>query len=115
MALVKIGGKPAVTHFERVDAYGITACHIKCHLETGRTHQIRVHMTSIKHPLIGDDLYGSAPKGAPENIRSFPRQALHAGVLEFIHPLTQKRLSFEAALPKDLQNLKIELEKLKSA
>ena len=113
MALVKMGGKPAVTHFERVDAYGITASHIKCHLETGRTHQIRVHMTSIKHPLIGDDLYGNPPKGAPENIRSFPRQALHAGVLEFIHPIKNERLSFEAPLPKDLEILKKDLENLK--
>lgn len=113
MTIVKVGGKPAVTHFERVDAYGLNASHIKCHLETGRTHQIRVHMTSIKHPLIGDDLYGNSPKGAPENIRSFPRQALHAGILEFIHPITNKRLSFEAALPQDLKKLQENLEKLK--
>ena len=113
MAIVKMGGKPAVTHFERVDAYGITASHIKCHLETGRTHQIRVHMTSIKHPLIGDELYGNAPKGAPENIRTFPRQALHAGLLGFIHPITQKQMVFEVPLPEDLIQLKTELEKLK--
>ena len=113
MALVKMGGKPAVTHFERMEAYGITASHIKCHLETGRTHQIRVHMTSIKHPLIGDDLYGNSPKGAPENIRTFPRQALHAGLLGFIHPVTQKQMVFEVPLPEDLTQLKTELEKLK--
>ena len=113
MAVVQSGGKPAITHFERVDAYGITASHIKCHLETGRTHQIRVHMTSIKHPLIGDDLYGSAPKGTPEDIRSFPRQALHAGLLGFIHPTTQKQMVFEAPLPQDLETLKDALEKLK--
>lgn len=113
MALVKMGGKPAVTHFERLDAYGITASHIKCHLETGRTHQIRVHMTSIKHPLIGDDLYGNPPKGAPENIRNFPRQALHAGLLGFIHPITQKQMVFEAPLPDDLKNLQFDLEKLR--
>ena len=113
MALVKMGGKPAVTHFERVAAYGITASHIKCHLETGRTHQIRVHMTSIKHPLIGDDLYGNPPKGAPENIRTFPRQALHAGLLGFIHPITQKQMVFEVPLPEDLKNLQVELENLK--
>ena len=113
MALVKTGGKPAVTHFERVDAYGLNASHIKCHLETGRTHQIRVHMTSIKHPLIGDDLYGNPPKGVPENIRNFPRQALHAGLLGFIHPITNKHLSFEAPLPQDLLTLQENLEKLK--
>ena len=113
MAIVKMGGKTAITHFERVDAYGITASHIKCHLETGRTHQIRVHMTSIKHPLIGDDLYGNPPKGAPENIRNFPRQALHAGLLGFIHPITQIQMVFEAPLPEDLKNLQTKLELLK--
>lgn len=110
MAIVKIGGKPAITHYERVDAYGVLASHIKCHLETGRTHQIRVHMTSIRHPLIGDELYGSAPKIAPEDIRFFPRQALHAGLLGFIHPITQKQMAFEVPLPKDLENLKAILE-----
>ena len=113
MAIVKMGGKPAITHFERVDAYGITASHIKCHLETGRTHQIRVHLTSIKHPLIGDDVYGHAPTGAPETIRTFPRQALHAGLLGFIHPITQKQMVFEVPLPEDLKTLQAELEKLK--
>ena len=113
MAIVKMGGKTAITHFERVDAYGITASHIKCHLETGRTHQIRVHMTSIKHPLIGDDLYGNPPKGAPENIRNFPRQALHAGLLGFIHPITQIQMVFEVPLPEDLKNLQTKLELLK--
>lgn len=106
MTIVKMGGKPAVTHFERVDAYGITASHIKCHLETGRTHQIRVHMTSIKHPLIGDNLYGNPPKRVPENIRFFPRQALHAGLLGFIHPTIQKQMVFEVPLPEDLKILK---------
>ena len=113
MALVTRGGKTAITHYERMDAFGITASHIKCHLETGRTHQIRVHMTSIKHPLIGDNLYGHAPKGSPETIRQFPRQALHAGLLGFIHPITQKQMVFEVPLPEDLKNLKTELEKLK--
>lgn len=113
MAIVKMGGKPAVTHFERVEAYGITASHIKCHLETGRTHQIRVHMTSIKHPLIGDDLYGNPPKGVPESIRFFPRQALHAGLLGFIHPITQKQMVFEVPMPEDLKNLQTELKTLR--
>ena len=112
MAIVKVGGKPAVTHFERVDAYGILASHIKCHLETGRTHQIRVHMNSIKHPLIGDELYGHLPKGIPEDLRNFPRQALHAGLLGFIHPVTQKPMLFEVPLPEDLVKLKNQLEKL---
>ncbi|MGN0919924.1 MAG: RluA family pseudouridine synthase [Alphaproteobacteria bacterium] len=113
MAIVPRGGKPAVTHYERVAAYGITASHIKCHLETGRTHQIRVHMTSIKHPLIGDELYGHPPKGAPAALRTFPRQALHAGLLGFCHPTTQKQMVFEVPLPPDLKNLQAELEKIK--
>ena len=112
MAIIKMGGKPAITHYERVDAYGITASHVKCHLETGRTHQIRVHMTSIKHPLIGDDLYGNPLKGAPENIRNFPRQALHDGLLGFVHPITQKQMLFEVPLPEDLEDLKERLQKL---
>ena len=113
MALVVRGGKTAVTHFERVEAFGITASHIKCHLETGRTHQIRVHMSSIKHPLIGDELYGHAPKGAPENIRQFPRQALHAGLLGFIHPTTKQQMVFEVPFPQDLRQLQADLNKLK--
>ena len=113
MALVVRGGKPAVTHFERVEAFGMTASHIKCHLETGRTHQIRVHMTSIKHPLIGDELYGHVPKGAPEKIRTFPRQALHAGLLGFVHPVSQKQMVFETPLPQDLKLLESDLKELK--
>lgn len=112
MALVLQGGKPAVTHYERQEAYGITASHVKCHLETGRTHQIRVHMTSIKHPLIGDGLYGSAPKNAPDELRFFPRQALHAGLLGFVHPKTNEKMTFMADLPEDLIQLKDNLEKL---
>ena len=112
MALVKQGGKSAVTHFERVDAYGVLASHVKCHLETGRTHQIRVHMTSIQHPLIGDELYGHVVKNAPDDIRFFPRQALHAGLLGFIHPITGEKMFFNADIPEDLVRLKENLERL---
>ena len=113
MALVKQGGKSAVTHFERADAYGVLASHVKCHLETGRTHQIRVHMTSIQHPLIGDELYGHVVKNAPDDIRFFPRQALHAGLLGFVHPKTNEKMTFSVDFPEDLIQLKDKLEKLK--
>lgn len=112
MAIVHVGGKMAVTHYERLGSYqnGL-ASFVKCVLETGRTHQIRVHMASIGHSLIGDSVYGLVPRSAPEYLRFFPRQALHAGFLGFIHPRTGRRLAFETPLPEDLQKLKIFLEK----
>lgn len=113
MAIVKTGGKHATTHYERVNVFGGgLASHIKCILETGRTHQIRVHMASIGHSLIGDQLYGIPNKVAPENIKFFPRQALHAGFLGFIHPRTLQHMDFEAPMPEDMQNLLAELEDL---
>lgn len=113
MALVKTGGKPATTHYERLAVYhkGI-ASHIQCVLETGRTHQIRVHMSSIGHALIGDNIYGVIPKTAPAILKFFPRQALHAGFLGFVHPKSGKHLSFSVPLPDDLQQLKQTLENL---
>ncbi len=110
MAILQKGGKPAVTHFQRLKSYGCLASHIQCILETGRTHQIRVHMTSIQHPLIGDSLYGRPRKNAPDLLRFFPRQALHAGFLGFIHPVLNKEMSFEVPLPDDLSKLKEFLE-----
>ncbi len=106
MAIVTQGGKPAVTHFHLIKPlFNGKASLIECRLETGRTHQIRVHMTSIKHPLVGDKTYGNAPKGTPEILRIFPRQALHAAQLGFIHPRTGKKLLFKAPLPLDMQLL----------
>ncbi len=114
MALVSQGGKSAITHYKRLAVYGgMLASHIQCILETGRTHQIRVHMSSIQHSLIGDSLYGRPIKSAPDFLKYFPRQALHAGFLGFIHPRTQQKLTFEAPLPKDLSELKNYLENLK--
>lgn len=111
MAIVKIGGKSAITHYERLAIYrGGLASSIKCILETGRTHQIRVHLASIGHSLIGDTIYGVVPRSAPEYLRFFPRQALHAGFLGFIHPRTGQRLAFEVPLPADLFELKTFLE-----
>ena len=99
-------GKKAVTHYERVAVFGGgIASHIRCMLETGRTHQIRVHMSSVGHSLIGDPLYGSIPRAAPDFAKYFPRQALHAGFLGFTHPRTGERLNFEVPLPPDMQEL----------
>ncbi|MDY6408123.1 MAG: RluA family pseudouridine synthase [Pseudomonadota bacterium] len=106
-------GKKAVTHYERVSVFGKgIASHIRCILETGRTHQIRVHMSSIGHSLIGDPVYGSIPKTAPDFAKYFPRQALHAGFLGFTHPRTGERLNFEAPLPNDMQELLDQLAEL---
>lgn len=113
MAIVKNGGKEAVTHFERQAVFGGgVASHIACILETGRTHQIRVHMASIGHSLIGDGTYGVIPKNAPEFAKYFPRQALHAGYLSFIHPRTDQKMSFEAPLPADMAELLARLKAL---
>ncbi|MBO5997203.1 MAG: RluA family pseudouridine synthase [Alphaproteobacteria bacterium] len=106
MAIVQQGGKPAVTHFKLIKPlFNGKASLIECRLETGRTHQIRVHMTSIKHPLVGDKTYGNAPKGTPEILRLFPRQALHAAELGFIHPNTGKNILLKAPMPTDMQLL----------
>ena len=106
-------GKKATTHYERVAVFGKgVASHIQCILETGRTHQIRVHMSSIGHSLIGDPIYGNIPRTAPDFAKYFPRQALHAGFLGFTHPRTGERLSFEAPLPADMQELLEQLEDL---
>ena len=112
MAIVP-NGKKAVTHYERIAVFGTgLASHIQCILETGRTHQIRVHMSSIGHSLIGDPIYGSIPKAAPDFAKYFPRQALHAGFLGFTHPRTGERLKFEAPLPADMQDLLDQLNTL---
>ena len=106
-------GKKAVTHYERKAVFGNgIASHIQCILETGRTHQIRVHMSSIGHSLIGDPIYGNIPKVAPDFAKYFPRQALHAGFLGFTHPRTGERLDFEAPLPDDMQKLLEQLSAL---
>ncbi len=113
MAIIKTGGKSATTHYERISVFaGGLASHIKCILETGRTHQIRVHMASLGHSLIGDQLYGIPNKNAPEDIKYFPRQALHAGFLGFVHPRTLENMTFEVPLPEDMDTLLNSLESL---
>lgn len=105
------GGKEAITHYSITERFtGLTL--LECRLETGRTHQIRVHMTHIRHPLVGDPLYGGRnriPKGLDaetrEHILAFPRQALHAKELVFLHPDDAREMRFKAELPQDMQDL----------
>lgn len=99
-------GRRAVTHYRLLEPLTDAAL-VECRLETGRTHQVRVHMASIGHPLLGDQAYGR-PRGAHREILkrlNFHRQALHAAELGFIHPVTRERLSFKSALPSDIQEL----------
>ena len=107
IAIVRDGrGKHAVTHWRRLECWGDAAL-VECRLETGRTHQIRVHMASIGHPLLGDPVYGRSGKRLKDMLDQlwFKRQALHAAVLGFVHPVTTNRLSFESAVPDDMQEL----------
>lgn len=104
-------GKPSVTHFRIVERYR-NHTRIKVQLETGRTHQIRVHMAHIRYPILGDPTYGGRlqlPRGASsaliEKLRTFKHQALHASELTLIHPVTQKTLTWQAPLPDDMQEL----------
>jgi 23S rRNA pseudouridine1911/1915/1917 synthase len=99
-------GKRAVTHFRLVEPLR-EASLLRCTLETGRTHQVRVHMTHIGHPLLGDPVYGRARKAHSEILRSlsFARQALHAAHLGFIHPITGADHRFDSDLPIDMQEL----------
>jgi len=99
-------GKRAVTHWKRLKALKNAAL-VECRLETGRTHQVRVHMSSIGHPLLGDPVYGRGKSVHRKllNQLDFHRQALHAAGLGFTHPVTKARLSFESALPSDMQEL----------
>ena len=109
------GGRHAVTRVRIVTPFGAppVASLVECWLETGHTHQIRVHMSHAGHSLIGDPTYGGrrklareavSPAGA-EAVRAFPRQALHAEVLGFVHPVTGESLRFEAPLPQDMADL----------
>lgn len=100
------GGKRAVTHY-RTLARLRDAALVECKLETGRTHQVRVHMASLGHPLVGDPVYGRTKPSHRALLETlgFRRQALHAAVLGFIHPVTSNALSFESAMPADMQEL----------
>ncbi|MER8768335.1 RluA family pseudouridine synthase [Mesorhizobium sp. M0960] len=109
----------AITHFTVIERFGeqqqefATASLVECRLETGRTHQIRVHMAHIGHPVIGDPEYGQAfrtkanrlPAPLTSKVKAFPRQALHARLLAFRHPDTHLSMRFEAPIPWDMENL----------
>jgi 23S rRNA pseudouridine1911/1915/1917 synthase len=102
------GAKPAVTHFKALKHYSrdaLAATLVECRLETGRTHQIRVHMQHVGHPIVGDQVYGRMPWRA-----WFTRQALHARRLGLDHPVTGASLEWEAPLPRDMQDLLDSLE-----
>jgi 23S rRNA pseudouridine1911/1915/1917 synthase len=103
-------GKHAVTHFKTLETFAGAAL-VECRLETGRTHQVRVHMASIGHPLLGDPVYGRTPPRLRPILTQlhFARQALHAAVLGFIHPVTGAQLRFESTLPADMTGLLVEL------
>ena len=99
-------GKRAVTHWTRISSLREAAL-VECRLETGRTHQVRVHMSSIGHPLLGDPVYGRSGRTHGKLLKDlqFHRQALHAAELGFTHPVTKHRLSFASAMPADMQEL----------
>jgi 23S rRNA pseudouridine1911/1915/1917 synthase len=108
---VREDGRDAVTHYRLRERFRAHTA-LECRLETGRTHQIRVHMAHLKHPIVGDPIYGGPlklPRGASDALiavlRGFKRQALHAETLEFIHPASGEPLRVSAPLPADMQQL----------
>lgn len=115
---VLFSGKEAITHYSLGATYG-NYSHLFLRLETGRTHQIRVHLSHLGFPIIGDPLYGRKRRFAKstdsklrEVIEQFPRQALHASSLGFLHPSTNKKIEFTIELPKDIKNLEAKLAQL---
>ncbi|MGE0609424.1 MAG: RluA family pseudouridine synthase, partial [Pirellulales bacterium] len=100
-----VPGKRAVTHVRPVEQFHGYAL-VECRLETGRTHQIRIHLSELGHPLCGDKVYRQPLRGRPMPDRSgAPRLSLHAAELAFIHPASGEKLSFEMPLPADMQKL----------
>jgi len=120
MAVVKKGGKPALTRYRVLASVGTAASLVECRLATGRTHQIRVHMASLGHPIVGDPLYGGGArrrvKDAPETVRlklsTFDHQALHAFLIGFTHLSSGVFIRFKSELPNDFNELIYNLEKL---
>ena len=108
---VSFVGRPSVTHYRVMEKYRLHT-RLRLRLETGRTHQIRVHMSHITHPLVGDPVYGGRPRppknATPEllmKLRSFKRQALHAAMLSLFHPITGEEMTWHAELPEDFVEL----------
>ena len=115
---VVASGKEAITHYSLETTYG-NYSHLVLRLETGRTHQIRVHLSHMGFPIIGDPLYGRKRRFAKstdsklrEVIEQFPRQALHASSLAFLHPRSNKKIEFMSELPKDIKSLETKLAQL---
>lgn len=114
MKAVKTAGRNAITNYETKEVFlnGFISL-VECNLDTGRTHQIRVHMESMKHSIVGDPTYGSCRKLTPKDldpktkelVENFSRQALHSYKISFIHPRSNKEMFFEIELPDDLKNL----------
>lgn len=125
MAVVMGGGKPAATRFRTLKGFGLSLALVECVLETGRTHQIRVHMAHVGHPVVGDALYATG-RAARKNgayaskltvdarlaLAEFPRQALHAVKLTFRHPVSGETLTFRSEPPDDMKTLLENLERL---
>jgi len=118
MAVVRQGGRDAITHYRVERAFGPQlkpfAARVLCRLETGRTHQIRVHLASKGAPCLGDPVYGSGPPALVVRDAmaraGLTRQALHAAILGFVHPITGESLRFESAIPPDMAQLESELD-----
>jgi 23S rRNA pseudouridine1911/1915/1917 synthase len=111
MAVSRRSGRHAITRFKVEELLSPRAAMIRCRLETGRTHQIRVHLNHLGHGLIGDQLYGRGKtNGLTDFAAAFPRQALHAATLGFVHPISQEYHEFLSELPPDLHNLIVDLK-----
>lgn len=119
MAVVTRNGKPALTRYRMLRTWGTSVSLLECRLATGRTHQIRVHLASRGHPVVGDPLYlrrvPAVARSLPEPIRDrlldFPRQALHAARLGFVHPRTGKPLQFSTEVPADMAEILSSLDR----
>ncbi len=119
MAVVTRNGKPALTYYRALRAWGTSVSLLECRLATGRTHQIRVHLASRGHPVVGDPLYlrrvPAVARSLPEPVRhrllDFPRQALHAARLGFVHPRTGTPLQFSTGVPADMAEILASLDR----
>ncbi|HIK87331.1 MAG TPA: RluA family pseudouridine synthase, partial [Alphaproteobacteria bacterium] len=112
MSVVKNGGRISITGYKVLNTYGFASL-IECDLQTGRTHQIRVHLASIGLPLIGDQLYAkgkTVSSKMPNILQKFPRQALHSYSINFIHPYTKEELKFKNIFPEDIKLLQESIE-----
>jgi 23S rRNA pseudouridine1911/1915/1917 synthase len=121
MAVLRQGGKPALTRYRVVRSFKDVAALVECRLATGRTHQIRVHLTNRGHPLIGDRAYGNAassgrlqrlPPPVRAAVAALPRQALHAILIGFRHPASGQYVQFTSNLPRDIEDLIAALDRL---